>query len=176
MAGQHGFARTQVWQLEKTASDTLRCTLRDGEATRSVWPHQFCLTYTVTVAEGRLMTKMAVDNPASAPEAFKFTALLHTYLAIGDITSAQVEGFRGLSYQDKLLAGQVSTEQRDKINVQQEVDRTYVSVPGPIMLHTSRGQMEIAKEGFADVVLWNPWVEKSKAMADFDDEEVSRWQ
>lgn len=172
MAGQHGFARTQVWQLEKTASDTLRCTLQDSETSRSVWPHQFRLTYTVTVAEGRLVTRMTVENPAGAPEAFKFTALLHTYFAIGDIASVQVEGFRGLSYQDKLLAGQPNTEERNRVTVQQEVDRTYMSVPGPVVLHTSRGQVEILKEGFADVVFWNPWVEKSKAMADFDDEEV----
>ena len=172
MAGQHGFARTQVWQLEKTADDTLCCTLQDNESSRSVWPHQFRLTYTVSVAEGRLATRMTVENPADASEAFNFTALLHTYFAIQDIASVQVEGFHGLDYQDKLLAGQLGTEERKRATVQQEVDRTYISVPGPIVLHTGRGQVEILKEGFADVVLWNPWIEKSKAMADFDDEEV----
>lgn len=27
----------------------------------------------------------------------------------------------------------------------------------------------VRKDGFEDVVVWNPWVEKSKAMMDFED-------
>ena len=32
-------------------------------------------------------------------------------------------------------------------------------------------QIKIEKRGFPDAVLWNPWIAKSKGMADFDDEE-----
>ena len=31
--------------------------------------------------------------------------------------------------------------------------------------------MEVKKAGFPDFVVWNPWVAKSQAMADFGDEE-----
>jgi D-hexose-6-phosphate mutarotase len=33
---------------------------------------------------------------------------------------------------------------------------------------------EIVSENFIDLVVWNPWVEKAKAMADFDDEEYKQ--
>ena len=32
-------------------------------------------------------------------------------------------------------------------------------------------QIKIEKRGFPDAVLWNPWIAKSKGMADFGDEE-----
>jgi D-hexose-6-phosphate mutarotase len=31
--------------------------------------------------------------------------------------------------------------------------------------------VEVHKSGFPDAVVWNPWVAKSQAMADFGDEE-----
>lgn len=31
--------------------------------------------------------------------------------------------------------------------------------------------IEVSKVGFPDAVVWNPWIDKSKAMADFGDAE-----
>jgi glucose-6-phosphate 1-epimerase len=31
--------------------------------------------------------------------------------------------------------------------------------------------MEVHKVNFPDAVVWNPWIDKSKSMADFGDEE-----
>lgn len=39
------------------------------------------------------------------------------------------------------------------------------------MLSDGGRQVVICKEGFADVVLWNPWVDKSIQLSDFGDEE-----
>lgn len=35
----------------------------------------------------------------------------------------------------------------------------------------SKRTLVVEKEGFSDAVVWNPWVEKAKGMADFGDEE-----
>lgn len=39
------------------------------------------------------------------------------------------------------------------------------------MLSDGGREIVIGKEGFDDVVLWNPWVDKSTQLADFGDEE-----
>lgn len=40
------------------------------------------------------------------------------------------------------------------------------------MRDPARGRVIVlAKAGFADAVLWNPWVEKAASMGDFGDEE-----
>ena len=69
-----------------------------------------------------------------------------------------------------------SSEKETRLQVifQGEVDRVYENVPSKLSLVTSaeKKPLEIQIEGFKDTVVWNPWIDKSKAMADFDDEEV----
>jgi D-hexose-6-phosphate mutarotase len=55
------------------------------------------------------------------------------------------------------------------LEIDQEVDRVYLNSPPELLLSDSKGSIVIRKEGFKDVVVWNPWVEKSKGMTDFED-------
>lgn len=171
-AGQHGFARSRAWTVQKLDPSTLLCTLRESAETLAVWPHKFCLRYRVSVRPGELETALDVENPLDGSERFYFTALLHTYFSIHDIKSAKVAGLQHLRFSDKLLNGQQGTEDRGEVVVAEEVDRTYMNVPGSIQLSSQAGTVEISKQGFPDMVFWNPWVEKSRSMADFGDEEV----
>lgn len=91
---QHGFARNNYWEfLGKSSSEStgnkaddsikLDFGLSSGmldEATRSKWPHDFGLVYSVTLGKGRLETGLHVQNKGS--EAFDFQVLFHTYLAV----------------------------------------------------------------------------------------------
>jgi glucose-6-phosphate 1-epimerase len=172
MAGQHGFARNQVWDLEKTAPDTLKCTLNDNESTRKAWNHKFSLCYIVKVTKGQLKVTFSVENQSLEESSFKFTALLHTYFEIADISTVKVIGLQGLTYKDKLLGGNELFEGRAEVTVNSEVDRHYLDAPDKLRLESAAGTIEIEKTGFNNVVFWNPWIEKSKVMADFEDDEV----
>ena len=44
----------------------------------------------------------AVSTFLSGEDVFSFTALLHTYLAVSDVTKATVSGLKGLQYIDKV--------------------------------------------------------------------------
>lgn len=55
-----------------------------------------------------------------------------------------------------------------------ETDRVYLNVPNVITLDDTQRKLTLTSTHFADLVVWNPWIEKSKSMADFGDDEFHR--
>lgn len=183
-ARQHGFARIQTWKVTKTAPHEVQCTLCHNEATLAEWPFLFELVYTITLAEGhRLQCDLVVTNVSPAGATFDFSMLFHTYFDVsppGDpakarsegVTTLTIEGLHALPYSDKLAQGRESREERLLVTVDGEVDRTYMGVSRPVFLKTHAGRIKIeGSPTLTDAVVWNPWVEKAKAMADFADDE-----
>ena len=173
MTGQHGFARTLKWEAITKGRTESSCTfqLKHSDATLKLWPHKFTLNYTISLQTEGLQVKFEVFNCDDFD--FDFTALLHTYFNISSIDSVKIEGLNNLEYSDKLKNNQKFHEDAFIIeNINEEVDRNYFNVPGKVKLSSSNRNFEISSD-FKDLVVWNPWIEKSKAMADFDDEEVN---
>jgi len=54
-----------------------------------------------------------------------------------------------------------------------KVDKVYLSAPQKIVIidHEKKRTFVLRKEGLPDVVVWNPWDKKAKAMPDFGDDE-----
>ncbi|XP_043813094.1 putative glucose-6-phosphate 1-epimerase isoform X2 [Manihot esculenta] len=88
-------------------------------------------------------------------------------------SEVRIEGLETLDYLDNLCQRERFTEQGDALTFESEVDRVYLSSPNVIAVldHERKRTFVIRKEGLPDVVVWNPWEKKSKAMADFGDEE-----
>jgi D-hexose-6-phosphate mutarotase len=73
-------------------------------------------------------------------------------------------------YHDKLLDRHVV--QAGPVTLDGEVDRVYSSTSDVILRDPALARsVTIAKSGSASTIVWNPWVDKSRAMADFGDEE-----
>ncbi|KAL3639369.1 hypothetical protein CASFOL_017276 [Castilleja foliolosa] len=55
-------------------------------------------------------------------------------------------------------------------------DRVYLSSPQCVAVldHEKKRTYVMRKEGLPDIVVWNPWEKKSKAMSDFGDEEYKQ--
>ena len=155
--------------------------LQDSEATRGIWPFAFKLTYEVVLDEDSLATSLTISNTGAqeiAPQ-----CLLHTYLNVADARQVMVFGLEESEYCDKLTS---KTEHEDMpaIQFRGETDRIYsgasrkacpitmrpegvrVDAHGALLQEDGTVSAEIA----ADVVVWNPHVNKAKAMGDFDDE------
>ncbi|KAJ3090893.1 hypothetical protein HK102_002343 [Quaeritorhiza haematococci] len=96
------------------------------EKLRELWPHNFALLYTVSLGSNQLRTRLTVQNTGSAP--FQFTTLLHTYLAVTEVSNVAVLGLQSTQFVDKVASSARAVESRDRITISSEVDRVYEAV------------------------------------------------
>jgi len=174
---QHGFARTKRWSIRspinKTAdSVTVTLSLIDDEETRKLWDFKFELNYQIVLKKNSLKIELSVLNRGE--KEFDFTSLLHTYFKLDDVNNAKLYGFSNHHYTDKLQSGKDIQETNEFIAISAETDRIYYDTSREHIIDTgnlNNRRINLKKENFPDTVVWNPWIEKSKAMSDFGDEE-----
>jgi glucose-6-phosphate 1-epimerase len=58
-----------------------------------------------------------------------FTAALHTYFTISDVTKFHITGLQGITYTDSLQDGKQIVEAAEQLRVDREVDRIYLQAP-----------------------------------------------
>ncbi len=168
----HGFARIADWQVAETDTKPngtlviLRLTEKDIPANLREFPFDIKLEVLV----GReLQVSLAIVN--TGKEKMCFTAALHSYFNISDIAAVTVEGLENCKYLDTL--DHIFKVQKGVINFDAETDRVYLNTQAACVIDDpgfSR-RIKIAKSGSNSTVVWNPWIEKSKRMPDFGDEE-----
>lgn len=171
---KHGLVRARAWAVARTAlgadgAATITLRLEDDAQTRALWPHPFCLQLMVSLGQA-LTIEFTVKNPGSAP--FPFQTTLHTYLQVADITQTSLFGLQGTAFEDFLYPGP-AVETREVIMFDRETDRIYVNAPDRVVLDDRGNKRKIAieKSGMNAIVVWNPWIEKSKRLEDFGDDE-----
>jgi glucose-6-phosphate 1-epimerase len=52
-----------------------------------------------------------------------------------------------------------------------EIDRIYFDAAGPLSLATAAGRTTITRDGFDDVVVWNPGPTRAAALVDLPDDD-----
>ncbi len=165
---KHGFVRTRPWRVatQRCGNDYALATLEtaDDAATRALWPHPFRLELTLMVEAGRIDLELCVANTGEAPLAF--TGALHSYLRVVQVEDVALEGLRGYDYRDAARGGGIVRETGTELVVEDETDRAYFGAKRPLLLKAANLSTGIAQEGFPDVVVWNPWVDKCAAIAD----------
>lgn len=56
-----------------------------------------------------------------------------------------------------------------------EVDRIYLGTSDALLLREGPRTLRLRKTNLPDAVIWNPWVEKAKALADFGAQRSQKW-
>jgi glucose-6-phosphate 1-epimerase len=165
---KHGFARAAEWTRADPGDDASAAALRlvDSPATRAVWPHAFAAELTARVGGGALAVSLRVTN--EGPDPLAFTAALHTYLRVSDVREAAVDGLRGVRYRDHAAGGAERVDDADAVRVRGETDRVYLDAPPSLLVRDGARATRVDAEGFPDVVVWNPWEEKGRALDDMD--------
>lgn len=182
---QHGFARNKLWTIDENppllppndshGKSFVDLLLKPSEEDLKGWPHSYEFRLRISLAADGVLTLISrIRNINGRP--FSFSFAYHTYLSVSDISEVRIEGLETLDYLDNLCQRERFTEQGDAITFESEVDRVYLSSSHLIAVldHEKKRTFVIRKEGLPDVVVWNPWDKKSKAMADFGDEEYKQ--
>ncbi len=167
----HGLVRAAEWELKKIYSDnnsetTLTFEYALSKNENKDWPFACRLQYDITVGSS-LDIQLTIHNTGS--ENFIYSQALHTYFALENILETSIEGFDQDSYIDTLKNWQ-SLKQDGDIKFNAEVDRIYLSAPKPIVLKTLERNVTINNDNSNSTVIWNPWIEKSQRLSNFNDE------
>ena len=172
----HGFVRNRLWNLSNATEspDALNITfkLSDNDETRSLWPHAFSATMTMSIGD-ELHLALKIENTGA--ELFTMTGALHTYFSVGDISAVRIEGLDGAEYLDTVGTHEVRKQSGDVI-FDHEVDRNY-DCDGHIVIRDASMKrcITVRGEGSRCAVVWNPWIEKSRRLSDLPDEDYRRF-
>lgn len=161
----HGYARTTTWEFIDAKHD-------QGDVTLSMRTaiEPFTLQYDVTFGD-TLTMQLTATNTGSAPASFE--SALHTYFVISGIKQVQVHGLENADYLDTVGGHRQDLTQNDQpIHFDAETDRIYTSDATTKIIDPGlQRTITIEKEHSGSTVVWNPWTDKAKAMADFGDDE-----
>jgi len=172
-APDHGFARISEWAVEGVGESpdgvvSLILALQPSAATRALWAPDFRVAARVEIG-AELAIALEVENRSAAP--FSFEEALHTYLRVGDATHASITGLEGVSYLDKTDGFRRKTLGGEPFRLTAETDRVFLDTRGPhAVADPALGRrLVVEKRASGNTVVWNPWREKSAAMADLGD-------
>ncbi len=172
----HGFARHTAWKIQDVSRDDngvwIDYVLRDSGRTRELWPHAFVANYRVTLGDALSLALRIKHRGVPDSDPFAFEAALHSYFAVNDVRETDIAGLHGATYIDKTDEFKRKSQDGD-VTFTQETDRIYLDTRSTCAVHDAKNDRKIAidKTGSDTTVVWNPWVNKAAAMADFGDAE-----
>ena len=173
----HGFARTRMWKIntgELLADGDVRLVLgMQVKEDPALWPHTAEVLLEITVGS-RLDISLVTKNPGA--DTLSLTKALHSYFLVGDINQVEVSGLEDRWYLDKADAWK-KKQQSGAIQFDAEVDRVYLDVLPELLIqdHEFQRRIRIRSRGNKTAVVWNPWKDIAKQMADLQDADYLRF-
>ena len=162
----HGFARIVEWTLDSCKEDEngveLVLSLTNNQQTQAFFTKPFNVWLTIHLGKTCQITLSCQGD-------FEATSALHTYFGVNNIANVVVKGL-GKTYEERLaVVNKPAVE--GQLTFNQEVDRIYNNANKIITISDGDRTIQLTNTEASDVVTWNPWIDKSKSMADFADEE-----
>lgn len=168
----HGFARIRPWSLKDLQLDgedaVISLLLEADDDTKKLWPHDFRAVFTARFGRQLAMT-LRVTNIGKEP--FLYEEAMHTYFTVSDIHHVTATGLANRTYIDQLDDCAKKTQSDEPICFAGETDNIFIDSPDTVNIHDGDTTISISKSGSQSTIVWNPWIDKSKRMADFGDDE-----
>ena len=171
----HGFSRTAMFEFVNAVeiSETkTRVTfkLTDSEQSRKIWNFKFELEVIFNIGK-ELEIELKTKN--CDVKDMTLTQALHSYFGVSHISNASVESLNKKPYFDAL--SEKSCVQEGAICFTEEIDRVYQEVDEEVVLKDKNRAISIKNSGSSSVVVWNPWIEKSKRLAGMKTEDYKEF-
>lgn len=169
----HGFARLAAWRLVDAYDDegsvTLTFELNSNDVAdldnKHAWPRGLSARYAVRLgAEVHLMLTATNDGDDSVV----MEEALHTYLRVPNIADTAIDGDAGERYLDQ-LSGRTETVS-DSITFPGEVDLVLDSTRDLTVTCGGTPLVTVEREGSHSIVIWNPHIDKARALRDVPDD------
>jgi len=179
-APAHGFARTRAWAAEsilQRADGVVVVTLRlePDDAMRTMWnaSHNWVLRHRIAIGS-ELSMELEIENRGTEP--IQCEEALHTYFNVSDVRGVMVWGLENTEYYDKADGMRRKRQDGEPIRFTAETDRTYVNTEATCIIEDPglHRRIMVEKRHSHSTIVWNPWIAKARAMADFGDDEWPR--
>ncbi|MDX1754899.1 MAG: D-hexose-6-phosphate mutarotase [Marinobacter sp.] len=166
-ASAHGFARTEVWQLEDVveSADSVEVSLSlmaNGDFAAHWRGHASAL---ITFRFSGSSCQIALTTTNLGKTTLAFSQALHTYLPT-PIFETVITGLEGTSFTDT-LRDWCHFRQQGELTIRDEVDRIYQTGGDPIDVVSDDHRMTLLSNGSGSTVVWNPGPEKAARLSDF---------
>jgi glucose-6-phosphate 1-epimerase len=172
--GSHGFVRNRQWQITKTEildNGAIAVTMKAdiSDIPLEIWPYQCELEICIEISDSLKVTLLTRNT---GQDTMPLTQALHTYFKVKDIGAVSVSGLDQLSYID-CVDEKRQKKQSGIVQIKSEVDRIYTDVGSSLIIDDAslNRKINIKTRGSRSAIVWNPWMNKSKAMPDFCDDE-----
>ena len=169
----HGFARIFSW--EPIASGNcddgatfLELALTPGLISDEFRINDFLVKLRVEVSS-KLSAALIIDN--CSDKDLSYSAALHSYFNISDISNITISGLDGKPFIDTL--DDTKHVQKGDISFAAETDLVYLDTEDICIIDDPglKRKIKISKVGSRSTVVWNPWEAKAQRMPDFGDNE-----
>ncbi|MEW6990060.1 D-hexose-6-phosphate mutarotase [Colwelliaceae bacterium 6441] len=163
--GNHGFARTNNWQLVRSDITAQNITLVlefQSEGEHLMWPDKFKLQQTLVFAE-TFQQDLTMTNLST--QSVNFSSALHSYFSVSHPKSVNVMQLNRSPFDDKITAKKNQTDQLE--NCIGPIDRIYYCQHDQTIIDQQwHRQINVSSTHCQQWVLWNPGQEIADNMDD----------
>jgi D-hexose-6-phosphate mutarotase len=170
----HGFARIMNWNVLSVKSDetngsVIELGLSANEETKKIWDYDFEARIIVKAGKTLELSLQAINY---GDKSFEISEALHTYFNISDASNVQVEGLENSTYLDGLENNLPKVQTEKLIKITKEENRRFINTTNDCLIFDSgfKRTIRVKKSGSNTTVVWNPWIETSKKMADMSED------
>ena len=152
----HGFAHSLVFEVKSRTETNVVLCARSSADTKSIWPYDFGLEYTIALDGDVLSLRLETVNLSSEP--FLLTEGFHPYFLVGDRDKVVVKGVDGRLFCDARSSTVFDAAWKGDLAVTDAFDHVFASPDGEYsVVDASRGHtIKISAKGNRRLVVWNP--------------------